>query len=301
MSRASTWLLEHKRDVYSQTGEDGIIEKILETIGDNDKWCVEFGAWDGMYLTNTRYLIESKGYSAVLIEADRSKFIELERNYSQMDNVVPINEFVGFGDNDSLDHILSRTPVPYDFDLLSIDIDGNDYHAWKAMLKYRPKVIVVEFNPTIPTSIEFVQAADPSLNQGTSLLSFVEMGKEKGYELVSSLPWNAFFVRKEYYPLFEIELNSPEILRTNLDYISYVFSGFDGQVFLRGRCTLPCHGMALKESDVQHLPKFLRKFPSNYSTFQRIAFQLFRIAKNPHRLLQSIRKRRRKPPGRVDL
>jgi hypothetical protein len=301
MSRASTWLLEHKRDVYSQTGEDGIIEKILETIGDNNKWCVEFGAWDGMYLTNTRYLIESKGYSAVFIEADPSKFIELERNYSHLDNVIPINEFVGFGDKDSLDHILSRTPVPHDFDLLSIDIDGNDYHAWNAMLKYRPKVIVVEFNPTIPTSIEFVQPADPSLNQGTSLLSFVALGKEKGYELVCSLAWNAFFVRKEYYPLFEIESNSPEILRTNLDYLSYIFVGFDGQVFLRGRCTLPWHGMSLKESQVQHLPKFLRKFKSNYSPLQRMAFRLFRIAKNPQRLLQSIRKQRNKVTDRTDL
>lgn len=59
MSRSPTWLLEHKKDVYSQTGEDGIIETILSTIGDRDGWCVEFGAWDGQYLSNTRNLIEN--------------------------------------------------------------------------------------------------------------------------------------------------------------------------------------------------------------------------------------------------
>ena len=203
MSRASTWLLEYGRDVYSQTGEDGIIERILEVVPHNDKWCVEFGAWDGLYVTNTRHLIESKGFSAVLIEADTQKFGELQRNYSQRDNVVTINRYVGFGEDDNLDQILRTPPVPEDFDFLSIDIDGNDFHVWKAMSKYRPKLVVVEYNPTIPTNVRFVQPADPSLNQGASLLSLVELGKEKGYELVAVLPFNAFFIRREYYPLFK--------------------------------------------------------------------------------------------------
>lgn len=113
-----TWLLEFKRDEYSQTGEDGIIEKILEVLPCNDKWCVEFGAWDGLFLTNTRNLILSKGFSAVLIEADKKKFLELQRNYVQQENrVTPINRFVGFGDNDNLDRILSDTPIPCDFDI----------------------------------------------------------------------------------------------------------------------------------------------------------------------------------------
>jgi len=212
MSRASTWLLEYKRDVFSQTGEDGIIEKLLEVIPHNDKSCVEFGAADGLFVSNTRYLIESKGFSAILIEADKNRFRDLQRNYSQRDNVIMINRRVGFREDDNLDQILRTTPIPYEFAVLSIDIDGNDYHVWNAMSQYRPKVVVIEFNPTIPTQIRFVQPADPSVNQGASLLSLVELGKEKGYELVSVLPFNAFFVRKEYYPLFQMETNSPEVL-----------------------------------------------------------------------------------------
>ena len=287
VKRSSIWLLEHKRDVYSQTGEDGIIEKILEIIPENDKWCVEFGAWDGVFMTNTRNLIESKGYSAVLIESDKSKFRELNHNYSERNNVITLNKFVGFGGDDNLDRILGNTPAPFDFDLLSIDIDGNDYHVWKAISRYMPKVVLVEFNPTVPTHIRFVQDADPSLNQGASLLSLVELGKQKGYELVSVLPFNAFFVKAEYYPLFHLKSNAPEVLRTDLDCITYLFSGFDGRVFLTGARKLPWHGVDLEESRVQPLPRVLRRYPGNYTVLHKILFELY----YPSRTIERLRKR----------
>ena len=276
MTKASTWLLDHKHDVYSQSGEDGIIEKILEVLPHHDRWCVEFGAWDGLHLSNTRNLIESKGYSAVLIEADENKFRDLRDNYSSRNNIVTINSFVGFGEKDNLDQILSAIPIPSDFDVLSIDIDGNDYHVWKSISKLRPKVVIIEFNPTIPTPIRFVQPQDPSINQGASLLSLVELGKAKGYELVSVLPFNAIFVRAEYYPLFQIESNAPVVLRTDEESITYLFSGYDGKIFLRGSCKLPWNGIELKESKVQHTPRFLQTIPYNYSRAQRIAFKYFR-------------------------
>jgi len=296
MSKPSQWLLDHKRNVYSQSGEDGIVEKILETLPQTDKWCVEFGAWDGLYLTNTRNLIETKGYSAVLIEADKSRFQDLQNNYSKNSNVIAINQFVGFIPEDSLDHILSATPIPLDFDLLSIDIDGNDYHVWKAMSNYRPKAIVIEFNHTIPTHIRFVQPANPSINHGSSLLSLVELGKEKGYELVSVTELNAFFVKKEYYPAFHIESNAPEVLRTNLDTITYLFSGYDGSIFLDGYCQLPWHGVDLRESKIQHLPAILRTYRGNYTLLQKIFLQLYKVlvigpSKSIDRLFQRPTKR----------
>lgn len=276
MTRHSTWLLDYAQDIYSQSGEDGILEKILETLPSTDKWCVEFGAWDGLFLTNTRNLIETKGYSSVLIEADKSKFQELKRNYYQSKNVITLNQFVGFTATDSLDHILASTPIPEDFDLLSIDIDGNDFHVWKAITKYKPKVVVIEFNPTIPTHIHFVQPADPSISQGTSLLSLVDLGKEKGYELVSVLQYNAFFVCREYYKEFEIESNDPEILRTNLEAITYLFSGFDGKIFLHGSCKMHWHNMDLEEKKIQHLPAYLRKYPGNYTKLQKRIFTFYK-------------------------
>jgi hypothetical protein len=286
--KSPTWLQEHKRSIYSQTGEDGIIEKILEVLPQNDKWCVEFGASDGLQWSNTRNLIENKGYSAILIEGSKTKFKKLERNYSQNTRVTTINRFVGFGEEDSLDQILKGTPLPIDFDFLCIDIDGNDYHVWKAISKYKPKLICIEFNPTIPTHVRFIQPADPSVSQGSSLLSIVELGKEKGYELVSVLFVNAFFVRSEYYSLFQIESNDPEVLRTDLNGITYLFFGYDGKVFLHGNLKLIWHDIDLKESKIQPLPRFLRRFPGNYTKLHKIVFNLYLLFTDPHNLIKRI-------------
>lgn len=291
INKPSAWLLEHGRNVYSQVGEDGIIEKILELIPKKDKWCVEFGAWDGLHLSNTRNLIEYHGYSAVLIEADKNKFRDLQKNYFDKNNVTTINKFVGFTEKDNLDNILRSIPIPLNFDLISIDIDGNDYYVWKSFVKYMPKVVIIEFNNTIPPHVRFVQPADPSINQGTSLLSLVDLAKEKGYELVSVLSVNAFFVKKEYYHSFQIESNSPEVLQRDLDNVTYLFSGYDGTIFLHGGCKLPWHDIKLNESDFQLLPAFLRAFPGNYTTMQRVLFGLYLIFIEPPRLLRAILKR----------
>jgi hypothetical protein len=70
-TQEDTSLSAFARNVTSQCGEDGIIERILSIMTDKDGWCVEFGAWDGKHLSNTYNLIHNKGYSAVLIESSR--------------------------------------------------------------------------------------------------------------------------------------------------------------------------------------------------------------------------------------
>src|SRR5260370_39426352 len=81
-------LLDYAANVYSQNGEDGILSKILELLPAKDEWCVEFGAWDGRYLSNTCNLIEKSGYSAVLIEPDRKKFADLLKHHGNNRNVI---------------------------------------------------------------------------------------------------------------------------------------------------------------------------------------------------------------------
>ncbi len=53
--KPSNWLLDYGKNVYSQTGEDGVIEKILDILPDRDSWCVEFGAWDGVHLSGPNW------------------------------------------------------------------------------------------------------------------------------------------------------------------------------------------------------------------------------------------------------
>ncbi|WP_295399002.1 hypothetical protein, partial [uncultured Thiocystis sp.] len=84
------------QNIYSQNGEDGIIAEVLKRISRSselDHWCVEFGAWDGVYLSNTYNLIKNKGYKAVLIEGDQKKHNELCKNIPQCD-VIKLNAFV---------------------------------------------------------------------------------------------------------------------------------------------------------------------------------------------------------------
>jgi hypothetical protein len=271
-SRAPDWLLGFRHDVFSQAGEDGVIAKILDLLPARDRWCVEFGAWDGILYSNTRHLIESDGYSAVLIEGDAARAVDLRRNYATNPRVTPLNQLVGFSAHDNLDHVLSATAIPLDFDFLSIDVDGTDFYIWQAITKYSPKVVCVEFNPTIPTEASFVQPPDPSVRQGTGLLPLVALGKTKGYELVCVLHCNAVFVMKQYFPLFGIADNRPGNLRQDVSGVTYLFSGYDGEILLSGSRRMPWHGVPITEPRVQQLPGFLRKFPDRYTRLERLAF-----------------------------
>jgi hypothetical protein len=228
--KESAYLLESARNVRSQFGEDGVIEKIFQIIGEGDRWCVEFGAWDGRHLSNTCHLIEDRGWYGVQIEGSRAKFAQLRENFAGNDRVRQLNRMVGFERGvDSLDDILRETEIARGFDLISIDVDGNDYYVWESMRDYRPRVVVIEFNPRIPNRVVFVQDRDLSINQGCSAAALVELGKQKKYELVCALRCNLVFVREEEFPRFGIADNSLEALRRDVG--GSIFCGYDGTIY----------------------------------------------------------------------
>jgi len=284
--RANDWLNGFAKNVNSQTGEDGIIERALEVINDHNQWCVEFGAWDGRHLSNTYHLIANKGYSAVLIEGEPRRFRDLQRNFADRGNVVPINAFVGFNKQDGLDSLLAATAVPVDFDLLSIDIDGNDYHVWNAVQRYRPKIVVIEYNPTVPNPVEFVQAADMRITQGSSILSLHKLAKQKGYELVAATRLNAIFVEGGYFGLFGIADNSVDAIRTEQPLVTYVFNGYDGTVFIRGCGQLHWHAMPYNETRLQQVPRWLRQYPGNYGVLKKGVAKVYRCLRKKNSLVR---------------
>ncbi len=273
--KPNAWLNQYAKTVTSQSGEDGIIEKILEVIKDNDKWCVEFGSWDGKKLSNTYSLIVDKDYSAVLIEGDKKRFKDLLKTFESNPKVTSINALVGFNVSDNLDTILKNTRIPKNFDLLSIDVDGNDYHIWDAVKEYKPKIVIIEFNGTIPPQVEFVQPRDMSITQGSSILSITRLAKSKGYELVAATS-NAIYVDAEYFNLFGIEDNSVEEIWTDNSALTYIFYGYDGTVFLRGLCELPWQKISCKESKVQQLPKWARKRIGDRNIFRKKLGKVYR-------------------------
>ena len=255
------WLAGYASNKFSQCGEDGVIEKIFSLLPDVSKWCVEFGAWDGKHFSNTHLLLSQRDWSGVLIEGDRYKFSELCRTYHNNERVTCLHKTVAFRGEDVLDNLLSQTAIPRDFDLLSIDIDGNDFHVWQALLGFRPKLVVIEFNPTIPNDVEFVQEANSAVNQGASLLSLCKLARSKDYELVGVTEINAFFVDGRYFPLFQMQDNSPAAINTSNKYITQVFQLYDGTLIWRGNRKLLWHDLDMDPDKLQVLPKFCRYFP----------------------------------------
>lgn len=276
MDKESDWLSSYRKKITSQHGEDGIIEKIFEIIKDTDKWCVEFGADDGKRNSNTWNLITNKGWSAVQIEADTKKYKKLLQTYKNHDRAIYINKLVNFKGPNTLDNLLLITPVPKSFDLLSIDIDGNDYHIWDSIKPYKPKVVIIEFNPSIPVDIEFVQPKDIKVRQGSSLLSLIKLGKKKGYELVATTSINAFFVKKEYFELFEIKNNSPSLIHKEHKYETRLFQLYDGTLVLSGCKELIWHRIEIRQEEIQVLPWLLRRHLSELNPFLRILLALLR-------------------------
>jgi len=273
LQEQSRWLLSCASNVTSQCGEDGIVAKALSLLPERTSWCVEFGAWDGKFLSNTYDLVTSQNYKGVYIEADPARFVDLEKTHGASRTNVLINAFVGFTKADSLDVLLSKCDIPKKFDLLSIDIDGNDYYAWEAVEEYHPALVLVEFNPTMSNSSMFVQKKAPKITQGSSPAALVELGRRKGYELIAVTHLNLLFVSAEYYGAFGIADNSLSLMRDDSD-VPQIFVGYDGHVFLSqanvtGSITLPWHGLKLKESAVQVLPKRYQKYPSQYSAAEK--------------------------------
>jgi hypothetical protein len=195
---------------YSQFGEEGIIAEILKRLHIENGFFVEFGASDGIYLSNTRFLWE-RGWSGVMIEADKQRFQQMLQNYRDVKNIIFLNEFVTWHDDDPRGHTLDALKDTYfpsqEIDFLSIDIDGGDYYVLKG-LKTRPKVICIENNlywhPLLTKEIP-EHIALQNLQQPLDCL--VKLARQKGYEPVC-LTINLFLVRKDLYEKFYEEFKN---------------------------------------------------------------------------------------------
>ena len=194
---SSNDLFNYRSNIYSQNGEDGVISEILKRLNLDQKnlWCVEFGAWDGMFLSNTFALVERNNWNAIYIEGDKKRYNDLLETAQNYKNITPINKFVESSNNhkNSLDNILSRTSLPNDYELLSIDIDSYDLAIFNAY-KGRPKIVVIEINSLILPGI--LQWHNGKKFEGNSFSSTLTVAKDKGYTLVCHTG-NMIFVRND--------------------------------------------------------------------------------------------------------
>lgn len=218
-------LNEFKENVFSQYGEDGIIREILRRLRITQGICVEFGAWDGVLLANTALLWAKGGWKGILIEAAKEKFETLKDVVSEYD-CIPLNDFVTPQGPSSLESILRRENVLLDdVKVLSVDIDGNEYHILKGISVLRPPLIIAEYNPTIPPEIQVISKEDAFF--GSSAKALTGLMEEKGYMLVAMTTSNCFFVDKKFVDLF-IDLDTSLESLFDRTCLTYLITGYKG-------------------------------------------------------------------------
>ena len=188
-----TRLLKYKSNSFSQNGEDGVIAAIFRLIGVTTRRCCEFGAFDGVHLSNCRRLILD-GWSALMIEGDAERFAQLRRTYQDNPRVTSVQAWVDV-DRNTLDAIARSTGFD-DLDFLSIDVDGLDYEIFEN-LGLTPRVVCVEVNAGHDPEAERPVAKDVAReNVGQPLKVFMRAADRQGYDLVC-YTGNAFFVRRD--------------------------------------------------------------------------------------------------------
>lgn len=225
----------YAKNVHSQYGEDGIIERILCLIGQKNKFAVEFGGWDGVYLSNARNLIVNHGYRGLFIEGDPKKAETGRLNYAGNRGVKFVTGYVGFDRHRKLDSYLEEAGAPRDFDFLSIDIDGYDYQVWESLENFAPRIVCVEFNPTIPGHIVFVNPRSEELRYGSSAAALVALGHVKGYELAAVTNCNCIFVRgEEFHKLGAFGNRLGELIWRDPRRMVSCWTTYDQQLYYKG-------------------------------------------------------------------
>lgn len=199
-------LEEVEFQVFSQRGEDGIIQYIIDQIQIPNKIFIEFGVEDYME-SNTRFLLINNNWSGLVIDGtnENVKFIKNDFIYWKYD----ITAYHSFITKENINELISTYTNCKDIGLLSIDLDGNDYWIWEAIIAINPRIIVCEYNSvfgkdqkiSIPYDAAFQRrkAHFSDLYFGASLPAFYHLAQKKGYDFIGTggAGVNAFFVRKD--------------------------------------------------------------------------------------------------------
>jgi hypothetical protein len=181
-------LSEFAANVYSQLGEDGMLARLLEDFGVRHKTCAEFGAWDGLFCSNTAHLWRDQGWKSIQIEPNDQRFAELEVNVRGHD-VKAIKDLVY---PQTIDDLLSGIGP---LDVLSIDVDGADWYLFDAMT-ITPRIVIIEYNQSIPPHLDIRQSHAGMETFSASALAIKKLAESKGYQVAGRSETNLFLVHE---------------------------------------------------------------------------------------------------------
>jgi hypothetical protein len=209
-----------KKIIYSQTGEEGIIEFLLKKILKNFKNLnvCEFGAWNGVHLSNTFYFVKKFKANALYIEKSKEKFEDLIQTTLKYPSIKAINTTVSryYNHKNSLDKLLNKYLDKKNLDVLSIDIDSYDLDVWESLKNFSPKIVIIEINSELGKDIKR-RHGDKNC-RGNSFLSTIEVAKKKNYQLISHMG-NCIFIKNNY--LKKLNFNKKFINNPTLLYNDY--------------------------------------------------------------------------------
>ena len=221
----------YQTKVLSQWGQDGVLEKIFDIIGTTDKYFVEFGSsGNDSGMGNTAYL-RRRGFDGLLMDGS-------ERPYNNDVTDKRYEVKIEFITASNINQLFEKYNVPKEFDFLSIDIDGQDFHVWNRLENYSPRVVSVEMCYHIAPGNDKVMKLDDNWIwpgnhlSGASVTALKKLANKKGYSLVATCMSDAIFVRNDLLHdhdgnvLFKNVNDEHELVRLNTD-IYYTNLGFN--------------------------------------------------------------------------
>lgn len=199
-----TKLTDVEFSVFSQFGDDGIIQYIINEVKPNNQFFVEFGV-ENYLESNTRYLLQNSNWSGLIMDGRKENidFIKKQDFYWRHE-LTALEAFITTANINSL-----LKDIPKEIGLLHIDIDGNDYWIWKAIKETSADIVIMEYNSvfgpersiTIPYHPDFNRTEHhySNLYAGASITALCDLADEKGYYFVgsNSAGNNAYFVKKK--------------------------------------------------------------------------------------------------------
>jgi hypothetical protein len=199
-------LKDYEFKVFSQWGEDGIIQHLIKSIEIKNKTFIEFGVED-FFESNCRFLLMKDDWKGFVIDGSTSNIQRLKNSYFYWKHQLEAIDAFITGDN--INDLLSKSGFSNDIGILSVDVDGNDYYILQAITNFNPRILICEYNPvfgstrkiSIPYQSDFhrTKAHSSNLYWGASLGAMTYLAGKKGYALVgtNTAGNNAFYIRKD--------------------------------------------------------------------------------------------------------
>jgi hypothetical protein len=230
---------------FSQSDEDGMIQEIFRRIGTTSRRFLELGAGDGRE-NNTAYLLAC-GWSGVWIEGDPARAAACVAGCTAPIEEGRLRVVCALVTAGNVEELIARTDLPDELDLLSIDLDGNDYHILEQVRSLRPRVVVLEYNASYRPPVRWIMAPDDAHRWdgtnyfGASLSAFDDLLRSRGYSLVGCnvAGVNAFFVRDDCLrDHFEPPFTAENHFEPPRYYLVQAFGALSGHPPRIGRATV---------------------------------------------------------------